>query len=134
MSKKIVIIGSRRRDSEEDFHIVFETFKEHYQDGDLIISGGCPKGGDRFAEVIASRMGLTEDNGGLVIHRPIKPNGPKWAYAKAFYERNTVVAKETEEDSVVIACVATDRTGGTEDTIRKVKRHNKMNLQNLKLV
>ena len=140
MSKKIIIIGSRRRDSEEDFQLVFDTFNEHYEDGDKIISGGCPKGGDRFAEVIASRMGLTEDNGGLIIHRPIKPcqftntGLPKWAYAKTFYERNTVVAKETEADSVVIACVATDRTGGTEDTIRKVKRHNKMDLRNLKLV
>jgi len=134
MGKKIIIIGSRRRDSEEDFRLVFDTFKEYYKDGDQIISGGCPKGGDHFAEIIASRMGLTEENGGLVIHRPIKPNGPTWVYAKAFYERNTVVAQETDEDSVVLACVAVDRTGGTEDTIRKIKRHGKMNLQNLRLV
>ncbi len=134
MGKKIIIVGSRRRDTEDDFRLVFDMFKEHYQDGDQIISGGCPQGGDRFAEVIASRMGLTEENAGLLIHRPKKPNGPKWAFAKAFYERNTVVAKETEADSVVIACVALDRTGGTEDTIRKVRRHNKMNFRNLKLV
>ena len=134
MGKKIIIIGSRRRDSEEDFRLVFDTFKEYYKDGDQIISGGCPQGGDHFAEIIASRMGLTEANGGLLIHRPVKPSGPKWVYAKAFCERNTVVAKETEKDSVVLACVATDRTGGTEDTIRKIKRHGKMNLQNLRLV
>jgi hypothetical protein len=135
MSKKIIIIGSRRRDSKEDFQLVFDMFKEYYEDGDVIISGGCPKGGDKFAEIIAERMGLTEENGYLVIHRPERPTaGPKWEYAKAFYLRNTVVAKETEEDSVVIACVALDRTGGTEDTIRKIKRHNKMNYRNLKLV
>ena len=135
MSKKIIIIGSRRRDSSADFQLVYETFKEHYKDGDIIVSGGCPKGGDRFAEIIASRLGLTEKNGGLIIHRPIKPQvGQKWEFTKAFYERNTVVAKETDENSVVIACVAEDRTGGTEDTIRKIKKINKMNLQNIILV
>ncbi len=108
MNKNIIIIGTRRRDSEEDFQLVFDTFKEYYKDGDKIISGGCPLGGDRFAEVIASRMGLTEENGGLIIHLPDKPpaGSPKWAYTKVFYERNTVVANETEKDSVVIACVA----------------------------
>ena len=136
MNKNIIIIGTRRRDSEEDFQLVFDTFKEYYREGDKIISGACPQGGDRFAEVIASRMGLTEENGSLILHRPKKPKAgsPKWAYAKTFYERNTVVANETEEDSVVIACVALDRTGGTEDTIRKIKRKGKMNLINLRLV
>jgi hypothetical protein len=66
--KKIIIIGSRRRDSDEDYIQDWNEFRKWYEDGDIIVSGGCPKGGDRFAEVIARKLGLTEDNGKLIIH------------------------------------------------------------------
>ena len=59
MPKKIIIIGTRKRDTDEDFQVVWESFRKYYEDGDIIVSGGCKLGGDRFAEVIASRMGLT---------------------------------------------------------------------------
>lgn len=123
MEKKIIIIGSRRRDTDEDFQIVYNEFKKHYVDGDIIVSGGCPKGGDKFAEIIARRLGLTEVNGKLIIHRAVSPpkGSPRWQWATAFYERNTVVAAESNEDTVVIACVQEDRKGGTEDTIRKIR-------------
>ena len=71
--KKIIIIGSRRRDSDEDYIQDWNEFRKWYEDGDIIVSGGCPKGGDRFAEVIARKLGLTEDNGKLIIHLPKKP-------------------------------------------------------------
>ena len=122
--KKIIIIGSRRRDSQEDLKLVWEQFRLHYEDGDVIISGGCPKGGDRFAEVIAKILGLRESRGELIIHRPNRPpkGSPKWAYTQEFYKRNTLVANEADENTVVIACVSPDRTGGTEDTLRKIKK------------
>jgi len=125
--KKIIIIGSRRRDGQKDLETVFNEFRKHYEDGDIIISGGCPKGGDRFAEVIAQKLGLTENNGKLIIHRPLYPikGSPKWVYAQAFYERNTLVAAEADKDSVVIACVSPERTGGTEDTLRKINKMGK---------
>ena len=46
---------------------------------------------------------------------------PKWGLYKksAPIKRNTPVAKKSD---IVIACVAKDRTGGTEDTIKKFKR------------
>ena len=121
--KKIIIIGSRSRDTNEDFRLVYDEFKKWYKDGDIIISGGCPKGGDRFAEVIASRLGMTETNGQLIIHRPIKPakHSPKYIWAKAFYDRNTVVAKEAEDNTVTIACISKTKTGGgTGDTLSKI--------------
>jgi hypothetical protein len=120
--KKIIIIGTRRRNSDQDYKEIFLEFRQHYEDGDIIVSGACPEGGDRFAELIAEKLGLTESNGKLILHRPIKPSfgSPKWAYTKAFYERNTLVANEAEEDSVVIACVHSDRKGGTEDTLKKI--------------
>jgi hypothetical protein len=118
MSKIIGIIGSRRRDTDEDYRQVYNEFKKWYDEGDKICSGGCPKGGDRFAEVIARKLGLTKENGGLIIHYPKKPpqGSPRWAWAKANFERNTLVANDSD---VIIACVAPDRTGGTEDTIKK---------------
>jgi hypothetical protein len=136
MGKKIIIVGSRLRDTEGDFKTVFEAFKRFYNEGDIIISGGCPKGGDRFAEIIAQRMGLTEKNGGLIIHRPERPpkGSPKWAYTQAFYKRNGLVANETEEDSIILACVAPNRTGGTEDTIKKVERRGKVDLNNIRIL
>jgi len=134
--KKIIIIGSRRRDTEEDFQRVYDEFKKVFSPGDMIVSGGCKQGGDRFAEIIASRLGMTEDNGQLIIHRPIKPKtgSPVWEYTKAFYERNTLVARECDESSVVIACCALDRTGGTEDTIRKIRKFGKVADINILLV
>lgn len=134
--KKIIIIGSRRRNDQKDFDDVYKVFKKVYNDGDIIISGGCPKGGDRFAEIIARRLGLTEKNSKLIIHRPIMPpkGSPKWMYAQKFYDRNTLVATETEGNSVVIACVSEDRKGGTEDTLKKVYIHDKIDIKNIYLV
>lgn len=122
--KKFIIIGSRRRDTEEDFQKVYKEFSKYYEEGDIIISGGCPKGGDCFAEIIGYRLGLNEVDGTLIIHRPVKPkNGsPKYEWVKAFYDRNTIVANEAENDTIIIACVTPDRKGGTEDTLKKVKK------------
>lgn len=124
MSKIIGIIGSRRRDSEEDFHAVYNEFRKWYENGDKICSGGCPKGGDRFAEIIARKLGLTEENGDLIIHRPkpVPKGSPRYIWAKAFYERNTLVARDSD---VVIASVSPDRKGGTEDTLKKWSKFHK---------
>lgn len=128
MSKKIIIIGSRRRNEIGDYNIVYKEFKKWYENGDVIVSGGCPKGADHFAEIIAEKMGMTEDNGQLIIHKPdpksIPANGsPRYKWAEWYYKRNTVVAKEAEPNTVVIACVSPNRKGGTEDTLRKIEIH-----------
>ncbi len=136
MGKKIIIIGARKRDADLDFQIVFDEFKKHYVDGDIIISGGCLQGGDRFAEIIARRLGLTEDNGKLIIHRPVSPlkGSPRWCWTRSFYERNTVVAQESEVDTVVIACVQSDRKGGTEDTLKKIHDRRAIKNENIRIV
>ena len=84
-----------------------------YKEGDMIVSGGCPKGGDKFAEILADMYDI-----------PIKIFKAKWRvngrYNKyAGFERNTLVA---EYGTDMIACVAKDRKGGTEDTIKKFKK------------
>lgn len=117
----IGIIGTRRRDSWSDLRLVDRRFRRLYNDGDKVISGGCPEGGDRFAEMICKSYGIP-----IIIYYPrwnsefrdgeIRlANYRRWAA----FERNEPVARMSH---VIIACVAPDRTGGTEDTIRKFIR------------
>ena len=112
--KKIGIIGTRRRDNPEAYKKVEEKLLENYEEGDWIVSGGCSKGGDRFAEVIAKKHGI-----------PILIFYPNWdKYKKgAGLVRNLDIAKHSE---MLIACVTKDRTGGTEDTIKKYQALLKM--------
>ena len=117
MNKTIGIIGTRRRDTFYDFNIVYNMFTKHYIDGDSICSGLCPEGGDRFAVIIADRLGLPDDK---KIWHPAEWD--KYGYS-AGYKRNTYIARDSD---VLIACVADDRKGGTEDTIKKfIRFHGK---------
>jgi len=106
----IGIVGSRRRNTKEDYQKVEEAFLKIYKDGDAICSGGCSKGGDKFAEQIAMKFKV-----------PIKIFPARWdLYGRvAGFKRNTTIAETSDK---IIACVADDRTGGTEDTIKKFKR------------
>lgn len=103
--KIIGIIGSRRRNTDRDLHAVEQAFLKEYNEGDEIVSGGCYTGGDRFAEQIARKYGV-----------PIKIYYAKWKTVgkKAGFVRNAFIANDA---SILIACVAEDRTGGTEHTI-----------------
>lgn len=105
--KTIGIVGSRRRDSNDDYHKCLKAFEMLYEEGDRIVSGGCPKGGDAFAERIARKIGCT-----ITIHFP---NWEKHGKAAGFV-RNAAIAQESD---VLIALVSDDRTGGTEDTVKK---------------
>jgi hypothetical protein len=112
--KVIGIVGSRRRDRTEDFEACCEAFLKLYQKGDKIVSGGCPKGGDRFAEQIARHKGCT-----IIIHHA-DWEGP--AKRGAGFVRNTDIARDCD---VLIALVAPDRKGGTEDTVKKALKLGK---------
>jgi hypothetical protein len=103
----IGIVGSRRRNHPDDFELVKKAFKSIYRRGDRIVSGGCPKGADKFAEEIAK-----------VFRVPITIHYADWEYygKSAGFVRNGDIAKESD---ILIAAVAPDRTGGTEDTIKK---------------
>ena len=107
MSKIIGIIGSRSRDGIDDYKMVENTFLKYYNEGDTICSGLCPKGGDRFAVLLSERYNTK------TLWFPAD-----WAkYGKrAGFLRNGDIAKNSD---VLIACVSFDRTGGTEDTIKK---------------
>ncbi len=105
--KVIGIIGTRRRNSLRDFDKTKIVFDRIYKDGDLICSGGCPQGGDKFAEMLAKNYGIPI----LIFHADWNKHGKA-----AGFIRNGLIAKASD---VLIAVVAGDRKGGTEDTIRK---------------
>src|SRR3990167_4544343 len=113
MKKTIGIVGSRRRNSQADFKLVQEKFLQLYLNGDMIVSGGCPQGADMFAETIAKMYQV-----------PITIHYAQWNLLgkSAGFARNGDIARNAD---VLIACVAEDRTGGTEDTIRKFKQYHK---------
>lgn len=113
MSKKIGIVGSRRRNKKEDFKLIKDKLLEYYEEGDIIVSGGCRSGADRFAETLARDLGIT-----IIIHHA---NWDKYG-KKAGLIRNTKIA---EDSDWLIACVSSDRTGGTEDTIKKFDKLGK---------
>ena len=112
--KIIGIVGTRRRNGYNDYKLVEVEFFKVYKPGDWICSGGCPTGGDRFAEKIAKSHGI-----------PILTFYPDWKKfgRGAGIVRNTYIAYISD---VLIACVAEDRTGGTEDTITKFEKHRKV--------
>lgn len=124
-SKIIGIVGTRRRDSEmRDLPILLKAFKKIYERGDSIVSGGCEEGADRFAELLAKNFcSITihwprhED-----LHPELVETNPRAAWAIINFARNTLIAQDC---NILIAMVAPDRKGGTEDTIKKAKKLGK---------
>jgi len=111
--KTIGIVGSRRRNTVKDYEIVEHTVFKVYEKGDRICSGGCPYGADDFADKIARATGI-----------PIITFYAAWSkYGRgAGFVRNGDIANESD---ILIACVAEDRKGGTEDTIKKFIKRGK---------
>lgn len=117
--RTIAIIGTRRRDTEADYKKVHNAFLKIYQEEDSIVSGGCKRGGDRFAERIAKTASIP-----ITIHYPdlskldqqLMLINPRAAHARINYARNVLVAQDAD---IVLACVAPDRKGGTENTIKR---------------
>lgn len=116
MSKVIGIVGSRRRNTPEDFNIVKTAFINIYKPGDEICSGFCQTGADKFAITLSRQY-----------HTPSQWYRAEWKKfgPTAGHLRNQLIAEYSDK---LIACVAEDRTGGTEDTIEKYLKLGKTEL------
>jgi hypothetical protein len=119
----IGIIGARSRDDMSDLKMLVDRIEPilnmYSNQGYTIefVSGGCTRGGDRFAEILASEYNIP-----IKIHYPdleATQANDRYAYATACYARNTLIARDAD---ILIAVVAEDRKGGTEDTIKKFKK------------
>lgn len=116
---RVGIVGSRSRNSERDKNILTRVLCR-YMDKDCrihVVSGGCYKGADKFAEELAEEYML-----GTSIHKPDTFEGMKrWEYARACYERNTLIAEECD----LLLALWDGVSSGTKDTIDKVKKLEK---------
>jgi len=103
---KFGVVGSRRCKSQS----LVEDFVRTLLPGDTVVSGGC-WGPDEWAEDQAKAMGLK-----TITHHPYL-DGIRGQHeiTKAYYARNRLIAQSSD---VVVAFVAADRTGGTENTIK----------------
>lgn len=114
MEIKLGIVGSRRRDTPDDFRDVWLAYdrvvERNRADEIVIVSGGASKGADRFAVAIA------RDQGGKMI--TYFPYGHE---VQDYFDRNELIARDSD---ILIACVAPDRRGGTENCIQHFKRLN----------
>jgi hypothetical protein len=59
----------------------------------------------------------------VVVHKPDLDGAvTRWQIADRYYARNQRIVDDSD---VIVAFVAQDRKGGTEDTIRRAKRARK---------
>jgi predicted Rossmann fold nucleotide-binding protein DprA/Smf involved in DNA uptake len=110
---RIAIVGSRRRTDRES---VVACVAELAPDT-VIVTGGA-RGPDQWAEEAAQARGLA-----VVVCKPdLAGVRGRWEAAERHYARNQRIVEDAER---IIAFVAPDRKGGTEDTIRRAERAGK---------
>jgi nucleoside 2-deoxyribosyltransferase len=110
---RVGVVGSRRRTDRATIEAAIAALAP----GTIVITGGA-SGPDRWAEQAARTRGLE-----VVVHAPdLDGVRVRWQAAERFYARNQRVVDDSD---MVIAFVAPDRTGGTEDTIRRAVRAGK---------
>ena len=129
----IGIVGSRRRNEERDFGKLVAKLsqleRETGREIEKIVTGDCSEGGDKFARDIADMFGYeidvkkikdpeTGEEMDFKNHRRFE----YFTMCSIFYDRNEEIAKEPLD--YLIALVAPDRKGGTENTIYWFKRHH----------
>lgn len=119
------IVGSRRRCSLSDSLLVRQILEHCVQKFKgqeiVVVSGGCPRGADRFAEEHALSLGLS-----TLIH-PIwtkgeTPYGGRGEFTRRAHARNALIARDSD---IVFALVHSDRKGGTENTVGHALRLGK---------
>ena len=107
------IVGSRQR---TDKHNVIKLVDSLPQNS-VVVSGGC-RGVDTWALVRAKQRGLH-----TIVCKPDLTNAKEnYEIAKKFYERNK---KIVQHSNIIIAFVAPNRKGGTENTIKWAKKMGK---------
>jgi hypothetical protein len=111
---RIGVVGSRRRTDRQ----TIEAAIDHLPIGTVVVTGAAT-GPDRWAEEAARTRGLQ-----VIVHRPdFNQVHARWHATERCYARNQCIADDVD---LLIAFVAPDRTGGTEDTIRRAVRAGKL--------
>lgn len=114
-------MGTRSRNTSAAFKLIEVQFWQIYEDGDWIVSGGCSKGADRFAEQLAKQEGIPI----LLFY----PNYKRYNRGAPMIRNGSVA----ENADIVIACVRHPeegleevlkrKKGGTEDMLKKYAKN-----------
>ena len=111
------IVGSRRRTDRE----AVVAYVNSLPDDAEVISGAC-RGVDTWAVEAAKARGLPWREFPPDLPQPCRDPRPRWEYTQAYHKRNEQIAAACD---VLVAFVAPDRTGGTENTISHARRLGK---------
>lgn len=110
---RVAIVGSRRRTDRQ----AVELCVGELPIGTIVVSGGA-SGPDTWAEEAARARGLP-----VIALRPYRAGiASRFEAVERYYARNQRVVDDCDR---VIAFVAPDRKGGTEDTIRRAVKAGK---------
>lgn len=118
---KLGIVGSRRRNKPKDWQQVVTTIdlaRAKYGDDLVVVSGGCKKGADHFAACYCRTERIK-----LIEHLPDLSGAKGYnQIVQRYYARNRKIADGCD---ILVAFVANDRKGGTENTIKWAKSFGK---------
>jgi hypothetical protein len=108
--KHVAIVGSRSRTDVETIERLVDTLAS-----DTVVVSGGADGPDTWAEHAAQRRGLVTR-----IFRPdLKHARTQGQRTRRYHRRNQQIVDAADE---LFALVSDNRTGGTEDTIRRALR------------
>ncbi len=108
--RHIAIVGSRARSDRETVDLFVARLPTHC----VVVSGGAP-GPDTWAEQAAGKHGLA-----VKVFRPdLEGARSQGQLTRRYHRRNQLIVDAADE---VVALVSPNRTGGTEDTIKRALR------------
>jgi len=120
----VAVVGSRRRNTEEDKRILIGYVERILQNANkrnrkiIFISGGCESGADKFIKEICASLDLQ-----LKEHFPVlEYHMDYFQRVNAYYKRNELIAIDCD---ICLAMVSADRKGGTENTLKWCNKYKK---------
>ena len=115
---KIGIVGSQENLHKDAWRWVINVV-EKFELEDVLVSGGCKRGPDQWAEEAYS---LKRFNPKAIIHDVPKGDYPtRRDFAIAAHNRNQLIV----DDADVVIAFWNGFSGGTHDTIQKTRKANK---------
>lgn len=128
MEIKIGIVGARTRNEYTDFQKLvayLENLLDKIErDGNTysFVSGGCSKGADRFAEIIAEKYNIPIK----IFYPAVNKTCSKSEYAQACSKRNILIAEYSNELIALTDPAVPNKKGGTNQTVKVFQKfHNK---------
>ena len=115
---RVAIVGSRRRGDRDAVEACVGELPADGLDGATVVISGGAKGPDSWAVEAALKRGLE-----VRVHKPdLAGIATRFQATERYYARNQCIVEDCDR---LIAFVAPDRSGGTEDTIRRAQRAGK---------